>query len=108
MLGDVEKAMIEQTRDALKEAISHSPLDACLKLVVSNADILKMRAQMEQLRGGLTSGEPLFEFCVAAIAYCDEQMAMTRLFEGAIRGMNGAQKKLLRQINDILVENKEG
>lgn len=105
MLGEVEKTMIEQTRDALKEAISNFPLNECLKSVVSNADILKMRAQMEQLRGGLTSGEPLYEFCVAAIAYCDEQMAMTRLLEGSIRGMNGAQKKLLRQIDDILEEN---
>lgn len=108
MLGEVEKTMIEQTRDALKEAISKFPLDVCLKSVVSNADILKMRAQMEQLRCGLISGEPLYEFCVAAIAYCDEQMAMTRLLEGSIRGMNGAQKKLLRQIDDILEENKEG
>ena len=108
MLGDVEKTIIEQTRDALKEAISNFPLDACLKSVVSNADILKMRAQMEQLRCGLTPGEPLYEFCVAAIAYCNEQMAMTRLLEGSIRGMNGAQKKLLREIDDILEENKEG
>ena len=108
MLGDVEKTMIEQIRDALKGAISRFPLDACLKSVVSNADILKMRAEMERLRGGLTPGEPLFEFCNATIAYCNEQMAMTRLFEGAIRGMNGAQKKLLRQIDDILEENTEG
>lgn len=108
MLGEVEKTMIEQTRDALKEAISKFPLNECLKSVVSNADILKMRAQMEQLRGGLTPGEPLYEFCNAAIAYCDEQMTMTRLLEGSIRGMNGAQKKLLRQIDGILEENEEG
>lgn len=105
MLGDVEKTMIEQTRDALKEAISNFPLNECLKSVVSNADILKMRAQIEQLRCGLTSGEPLYEFCGVVINYCDEQMAMTRLLEGSIRGMNGAQKKLLRQIDDILEEN---
>ena len=108
MLGETEKIMIEQTRDALKEAISNFPLDACLKSVVSNADILKMRAQMEKLRGGLTPHEPLYEFCVAAIAYCDEQMAMKRLLEGSIRGMSGAQRKLLREIDDILEENKEG
>ena len=107
MLGEVEKTMIEQTRDALKEAISHFPLNECLKSVVSNADILKMRAEMEKLRGGLTPGEPLYKFCVAAIAYYDEHMAMTRLLEGSIRGMVGAQKKLLRQIDDILEENKE-
>lgn len=107
MLGEVEKTMIEQTRDALKEAFSRFPLDACLKSVASNADILKMRAEMERLRGGLTPHEPLFEFCTAAIAYCDEQMAMTRLLEGSIRGMNGAQKKFLREIDDILGENKE-
>lgn len=97
--------MIEQTRDALKEAISNFPLDACLKSVASNADILKMRAQMEKLRGGLTPGEPLYEFCGVVIDYCNEQMTMTRLLEGAIRGMNGAQKKLLRKIDDILEEN---
>lgn len=108
MLGDVEKTMIEQTRDALKEAISRFPLNECLKSVTSNADILKMKSQMEQLRCGLTPGEPLYEFCVAAIAYCNEQMAMTRLLEGSIRGMNGAQKKLLREIDDILDEDKEG
>ena len=107
MLGEFEKTMIEQTRDALKEAISRFPLNACLKSVVSNADILKMRAEMEKLRGGLTPGEPLYEFCAVVIAYCNEQMAMTRLLEGSIRGMNGAQKKLLREINDILEENKE-
>ena len=107
MLGEVEKTMIEQTRDALKEAISHFPLNECLKSVVSNADILKMRAEMEKLRGGLTPGEPLYEFCVVVIDYCNEQMAMTRLLEGSIRGMVGAQKKLLRQIDDILEENKE-
>lgn len=108
MLGDVEKTMIEQTRNALKEAISHFPLNECLKSVVSNADILKMKSQMERLRCGLTPGEPLYEFCTAAIAYCGEQMAMTRLLEGSIRGMNGAQKKFLREIDDILEENKEG
>jgi hypothetical protein len=108
MLGDFEKTMIEQTRDALKEAISHFPLNECLKSVASNADILKMRVQMEQLRRGLTPGESLYEFCAVVIAYCNEQMAMTRLLEGSIRGMNGAQKKLLREIDDILEENKEG
>lgn len=107
MLGEVEKTMIEQTRDALKEAISRFPLNECLKSVASNADILKMRVQMEQLRGGLTPHEPLFEFCTAIIAYCNEQMAMTRLLEGSIRGMAGAQKKLLREIDDILGEDKE-
>lgn len=105
MLGDFEKTLIEQTRDALKEAISRFPLDACLKSVVSNADILKMKSQMEKLRGGLTPGEPLFEFCGVVIAYCNEQMAMTRLLEGSIRGMSGAQKKLLREIDGILEEN---
>lgn len=105
MLGDFEKTMIEQTRDALKEAISHFPLDECLKSVASNGDILKMRAEMEKLRGGLTPGEPLYEFCAVIIAYYDEHMAMTRLIEGSIRGMNGAQKKLLREIDDILGEN---
>lgn len=108
MLGEIEKTMIEQTRDALNEAILSFPLNECLKSIVSNAEILKMRAQMEILRGGLTPHEPLFEFCDAAIAYCDEQMAMTKLLEGSIRGMNGAQKKLLRQIDDILEENEEG
>ena len=108
MLGEFEKTMIEQTRDALKEAISHFPLNECLKSVASNADILKMRAQMEKLRGGLTPHEPLYEFCAVVIAYCNEQMAMTRLLEGSIRGMNGAQKKLLREIDDILEEDKEG
>lgn len=108
MLGEFEKTMIEQTRDALKEAISRFPLDACLKSVTKNDDILKMKTQMEQLRGGLTPGEPLFEFCNAAIAYCDEHMTMTRLLEGSIRGMEGAQKKLLREIDDILEEDKEG
>lgn len=108
MLGDVEKTMIVQTRDALKEAISKFPLNECLKSVASNADILKMRAQMEQLCRGLTPGEPLYEFCAVVIDYCNEQMAMTRLLEGSIRGMNGAQKKLLRQIDGILEENEEG
>lgn len=108
MLGEVEKTMIEQARDALKEAISNFPLNECLKSVVSNADILKMRAEMERLRGGLTPHEPLFEFCGVVIAYCNEHMAMTRLLEGSIRGMNGAQKKLLREIDDILEEDKEG
>ena len=108
MLGDFEKTLIEQTRDALKEAISRFPLNECLKSVVSNTDILKMRAQMEQLRGGLTPGEPLFEFCDATIAYCNEQMTMTRLLEGSIRGMLGAQKKFLGEIDGILKENKEG
>ena len=107
MLGDFEKTMIVQTRDALKEAISKFSLDECMKSVVSNDAVLRMRVQMEQLRGGLTPGEPLFEFCNAAIAYCDEQMTMTRLLEGSIRGMEGAQKKLLGQIDDILEENKE-
>lgn len=107
MLGDFEKTIIEQTRDALKAAISCFPLDECLKSVVSNTDILKMKVQMEKLRGGLTPGEPLFEFCDATIAYCDEQMTMTRLLEGSIRGMVGAQKKLLGEIDDILEENKE-
>jgi hypothetical protein len=107
MLGDFEKTMIEQIRDALKEAISQFPLDECMKSVASNADILKMRAQMEKLRCGLTPGEPLYEFCAVIIAYCDEHMTMTRLLEGPIRGMNGAQKKLLRQIDDILEEDKE-
>lgn len=105
MLGEIEKTMIEQTRDALKEAISHFPLNVCLKSVVSNADILKMRAQMEQLRCGLTPHEPLYEFCTVVIDYCNEHMAMTRLLEGSIRGMVGAQKKLLREIDDILEEN---
>ena len=108
MLGELEKTMIEQTRDALKEAISHFPLNECLKSVVSNADILKMRAQMEKWRGGLTPGEPLYEFCAVVIDYCNEQMAMTRLLEGSIRGMLGAQRKLLGEIDDILEENKEG
>ena len=108
MLGEVEKTMIEQARDALMEAISNFPLNECLKSVASNADILKMRAEMERLRGGLTPGEPLYKFCVAAIAYYDEHIAMTRLIEGSIRGMNGAQKKLLREIDDILEEDKEG
>lgn len=108
MLGEIEKTIIEQTRDTLKEAISRFPLNECLKSVVSNAEILKLRAQMEQLRGGLTPREPLYEFCTVVIDYCNEQMAMTRLLEGSIRGMNGAQKKLLRQINDILGENGEG
>lgn len=108
MLGEVEKTMIEQTRDALREAISKFPLNECLKSVVSNEDILKMRVQMERLRCGLTPHEPLFEFCGVVIAYCDEHMAMTRLLEGSIRGMNGAQKKLLREIDDILGENEEG
>lgn len=105
MLGEVEKTMIEQTRDALKEAISHFPLNECLKSVVSNDAVMKMRGQMEQLRGGLTPGEPLYEFCAVIIAYCNEQMTMTRLLEGSIRGMLGAQKKLLRQIDGILEEN---
>ena len=105
MLGELEKTMIVQTRDALKEAISKFSLNECMKSVASNGDILKMRAEMEKLRGGLTPGEPLYEFCNAAIAYCDEQMAMTRLLEGSIRGMEGAQKKFLRQIDDILGEN---
>lgn len=108
MLGYFDKALIEQTRDALKDTISRSPLTDCLKLVSSNDDILKMRAQMEKLRGGLTPGEPFYEFCTVVIAYCDEQMAMTRLIEGSIRGMAGAQKKLLREIDGILEENKEG
>lgn len=107
MLGEVEKTMIEQTRDALKEAISHFPLDECMKSVTKNDDILKMRAEMERLRGGLTPGEPLFEFCGVVIAYCDEQMTMARLLEGSIRGMLGAQKKLLGEIDDILEEDKE-
>lgn len=102
MLGETEKTMIEQTRDALKEAISRFPLNECLKSVASNAEILKMKSQMEQLRGGLTPHEPLFDFCDAAIAYCDEQMAMTRLLEGSIRGMAGAQRKFLGEIDDIL------
>lgn len=108
MLGELEKTMIEQTRDALKEAISQFPLDELLKSVVSNDAVMRMRGQMEQLRGGLTPHEPLFNFCNAAIAYCDEHMTMTRLLEGSIRGMEGAQKKFLRQINDILEENGEG
>ena len=108
MLGELEKTMIEQTRDALKEAISQFPLDELLKSVVPNDAVMKMRGQMEQLRGGLTPVEPLFNFRNAAISYCDEQMTMTRLLEGSIRGMEGAQKKLLRQINDILEENGEG
>lgn len=108
MLGETEKTMIEQTRDALKEAISRFPLNELLKPVASNADILKMKSQMERLRGGLTPKEPLYEFCVAAIAYCDEQMAMTRVLEGSIRGMSGAQRKFLREIDDILGENEEG
>lgn len=108
MLGELEKTMIEQTRDALKEAISSFPLNECMKSALKNDDIMKMKGQMERLRGGLTPGEPLFNFCNAAIAYCDEQMTMTRLLEGSIRGMEGAQKKLLRQINDILEENGEG
>lgn len=94
MLGEVEKTMIEQTRDNLKEAISRFPLAECLKEVASIDDMVKMRAQMEKLRGGLTPGEPLYEFCNAVIAYCNEQMAMTRL--------------LVRQIDGILEENKEG
>ena len=105
MLGEIEKTVIEQTRDALKEAISRFPLNERLKSVASNADILKMRAEMEKLRGGLTPGEPLYEFCAVIIAYCNEQMTMTRLLEGSIRGMVGAQKKLLRQIDGILEEN---
>lgn len=108
MLGEIEKTMIEQARNALMEAISHFPLNECLKSVASNADILKMRVQMEQLRGGLTPGEPFYEFCTVVIDYCDEHMTMTRLLEGSIRGMVGAQKKLLRQIDDILEEDKEG
>ncbi len=102
MLGDFEKTMIEQTRDALKEAISRFSLNECLKSVASNAEMLKMKSQMERLRGGLTPHEPLFDFCDAAIAYCDEQMAMTRLLEGSIRGMAGAQRKFLGEIDDIL------
>lgn len=108
MLGELEKTMIEQTRDALKEAISQFPLNECLKSALKNDDIMKMRAQMERLRGGLTPHEPLYEFCTAAIAYCGEQMAMTRLLEGSIRGMTGAQRKFLREIDDILGENEEG
>ena len=108
MLGELEKTMIEQTRDALKEAISKFSLDECLKSVVSNDAVMKMRGQMEQLRGGLTPGEPLYEFCAVIIAYCNEQMTMTRLLEGSIRGMLGAQKKLLGEIDGILGENEEG
>lgn len=104
MLGETEKTMIEQTRDSLKEAISKFPLNECLKSVASNSDILKMRAEMEKLQGGLTPGEPLFEFCAVIIAYCNEQMTMARLLEGSIRGMLGAQKKLLGEIDDILEE----
>lgn len=62
MLGETEKTMIEQTRDALKEAISRFPLNECLKSVASNAEILKMKSQMERLRDGLTPHEPLFDF----------------------------------------------
>ena len=105
MLGYFDKTLIEQTRDALKDTISRFSLNECLKSVASNDDILKMRAQMEKLRGGLTPHEPFYEFCTVVIAYCDEQMAMTRLIEGSIRGMVGAQKKLLREIDDILEEN---
>lgn len=107
MLGEVEKTMIEQARGALMEAISNFPLNECLKSVASNADILKMRAEMERLRGGLTPGEPLYEFCTVVIDYCNEHMTMTRLLEGSIRGMVGAQKKLLGEIDSILEENKE-
>ena len=107
MLGEFEKTMIVQTRDALKEAISRFPLNECLKSVASNDDVLKMRAEMEKLRGGLTPGEPLYEFCTVVIDYCNEHMTMTRLLEGSIRGMVGAQKKLLREIDDILEEDKE-
>ena len=102
MLGEAERHMMEEVRQGLEQSIASFPLEQLQESIAGNVDLMHMKGQLEQLIGGLTPGDPFYEFCVASVAFCDEHMAMTRLLEGSIRGMKGAQKKFLQKTNDIL------
>lgn len=106
MLGEAERHLIEEVKRGLEQSINEFPLEALQKSIGGMSGMVEMRSQLERLIGGLTPGEPFYEFCVATIAFCDEQMAMMRLLEGSVKGMKGAQKKFLRVTNDILNEKR--
>lgn len=102
MLGKAERHMMEEVRQGLERSIADFPLEGIQESIRGTVDLMRMKSQLERIIGGLTPGEPFYEFCVASIAFCNEHMAMMRLLEGSIRGMKGAQKKFLRTTNDIL------
>jgi hypothetical protein len=102
MLGEAERHMMEEVRQGLEQSIASFPLEQLQETIQGTVDLMRMKGNLEQIIGGLTPGEPFYEFCVAAIAFCDEHMAMSRLLEGSIRGMKGAQKRFLQKTNDIL------
>jgi hypothetical protein len=102
MLGEAERRMMEEVRQGLERSIADFPLEGLQESIRGNADLMRMKGQLERLIGGLTPHEPFYEFCVAAIAFCNEHMTMMRLLEGSIRGMKGAQKRFLQKTNDIL------
>lgn len=102
MLGEAERRMMEEVRQGLEQSIADFPLEQLQETIHGNVDLMNMKENLERLIGGLTPGEPFYEFCVAAIAFCNEHMAMMRLLEGSIKGMKGAQKRFLQKTNDIL------
>ena len=102
MLGEAERHTMEEVRQGLEQSIAEFPLEQLQESIRGTVDLMTMKENLEQIIGGLTPGEPFYEFCVASIAFCDEHMAMMRLLEGSIRGMKGAQEKFLRTTNDIL------
>jgi hypothetical protein len=102
MLGEAERHMMEEVRQGLEQSIASFPLEQLQESIRGTVDLMRMKGNLEQIIGGLTPGEPFYEFCVAAIAFCDEHTAMSRLLEGSIRGMKGAQKRFLQKTNDIL------
>ncbi len=102
MLGEVERRIIEDVKRGLENSIRTFPLEQLKESIQSSTDIAGLKENLERLIGGLTPHEPFYDFCVAAIAFCDEHMTMMRLLEGSIKGMKGAQEKFLRTTNDIL------